>query len=368
MNVPGGGAERVLAAVASGLVVRGHEVAVLTFDPSGGVSYYPLHKRVQRIELGLGATSGPANLLITMRRVRAMRVAIQRYSPDVVIGFMHSMFVPLAFSMARLNTPLIASEHIVYQHYTSRKLQRILLWLVPWRATTILCVSEEAKATYPQFLRRHMEVVPNPVTLTVRDRADVSALSATRKRLLSVGRLEYQKDYMTLIEAFAQLADSQPAWDLKIIGEGSFRAQLEQKIAQFRLDDRISLPGTVQDISGEYRKAQLFVLPSRYESFSLSTAEALSYGLPVVGFSDCSAIGRLVRSGENGVLAEPGDNRAVSLAGALRPLLESAELRREMAARCQPLKEYSLENVLDQWEAFFNACTNRSPSLVARTS
>jgi len=54
MNNPGGGAERVLAEVACGLVARGHNVAVLSFDPPGGQSFYFLDSRIERIELGIG--------------------------------------------------------------------------------------------------------------------------------------------------------------------------------------------------------------------------------------------------------------------------------------------------------------------------
>jgi glycosyltransferase involved in cell wall biosynthesis len=284
-----------------------------------------------------------------------MRAAIRRHDPDVVIGFMHSMFIPLTLSLIGLNKPLIASEHIVYQHYATRRRERALLRLLPIRTATVLCVSEQAKATYPQFLQRHMGVIPNPVTIKVEARADVIAPSHQRKVLLSVGRLDPQKDFSTLVDAFARIADLRPDWDLRIVGEGELRSNLEQKIAQLDLERRISLPGVTQNISGEYQRAQLFVVPSRYESFSLSTAEALAHGLPVVGFVDCPAIDHLVRSGENGVLVEPGNDRSVSLATALLPLMSDPELRQRMAASCQAVEENNFDEILNQWETLFTS-------------
>ena len=350
MNNPGGGAERVLAAIASGFSERGHEVALLTSDAPGGRAYYPLHERIERIELGIGDTTVPSNLVVTIHRIAAMRSAIRRYSPELVVGFMHSTFIPLALSLAGLDIPLIASEHIVYQHYANRSLQRWLFWLVANQPALILCVSEEAKLTYPQVLRGRIKVVPNPVTIAIEARADVIASSQRRKILLSVGRLDPQKDHSTLIHAFSKIAECQPDWDLKIVGEGSLRRPLERQIAHLGLEARVSLPGTIRDISTEYRNAQLFVLPSRYESFSLSTAEALAHGLPVIGFSDCPAIGQLVKSNENGVLVRADGTRADSLAAALGSVMQDPELRRRLAIGARPVPDYALSNSLNRWE------------------
>ncbi|MGD9501084.1 MAG: glycosyltransferase family 4 protein [Methyloceanibacter sp.] len=350
MNNPGGGAERVLAAIASGFSQRGHEVALLSFDAPGGAAYYPLNGAIKRLELGIGDTTGPSGLFDTARRISAMRSVIQDYSPDLVVGFMHSMFLPLALSLAGLRIPLIASEHIVYQHYANRGLQRGLLWLLSNQSALMLCVSEEARSTYPKIFHDRIKVVPNPVTIAVEGRADVVAPSKNRKLLLSVGRFDSQKDHATLIEAFARVAGKHPDWDLRVVGDGSLREPLEQQIARLGLENRVSLPGSRREVASEYRDAQLFVLPSRYESFSLTTAEALAHGLPVVAFSDCPAIGHLIKSGENGVLVTAERSRVEPLADALDCLMRDPELRKRLAAGAQPLPEYSLGGVLNRWE------------------
>jgi glycosyltransferase involved in cell wall biosynthesis len=195
-----------------------------------------------------------------------------------------------------------------------------------------------------------MTIIPNPVTLDVTATADVFAHSRQRKLLLAVGRLDAGKDHATLIDAFAQVVTRAPDWDLRIVGEGILRPKLEEQITALGLKERISLPGAVKDVSKEYQNAQLFVIPSRYESFSLTTAEALAHGLPIIGFSDCPAIAQWVGSGENGVLVKPKGDRAKSLAAALLPLMESEELRGHLAAGSKLLEEYGLERVLERWE------------------
>lgn len=352
MDNPGGGVERVLAAVASGLVARGHDISVLSYDWPGGCSYYSLDPRITRISLGIGSTTLPSRFFVTLRRIAALRKCVDLYSPDVVVGFMHSMFIPLGFALLGKSIPIVASEHIVPEHYRQRPVQALLLCLTPYLTNRITCVSEQVRAAYPKFFQQHMVVVPNPVTVNAKGRADVSGLQKLRKVLLSVGRLDPQKDHATLINAFASIARDVPDWDLRIVGEGRLRPQLEAMVASLGLKGRVQLPGAVKDMDAEYISAQLFVLSSRYESFGLTTAEALSHGLAAAGFSDCPGTNELIRPGVNGDLAEGSGHRPSALAKTLMPLMQDGALRARLSKQSDAiLREHHIEKVCDRWEA-----------------
>lgn len=358
MDNPGGGAERVLADVASGLVARGHNVTVLSYDQTDGQSFYSLDPRVKRIRLSIGSIARPATILTTLQRMVALRRCVRAHRPDVVVGFMHSMFIPLGLALIGTSTPLVASEHIVPEHYRSRPSQAMLLRLTPYLAERITCVSEQAMNAYPRSLRKKMVVVANPITTKPEVRADVYGSQKRRKVLLSVGRLEPQKAHETLIEAFSQIASEVPDWDLKIIGEGQLRPKLEAMVAAFGLEGRVDLPGTTKDISSEYSSAQLFVLPSNYESFGLTTAEALAHGLPVVGYEDCIGTNQLIRPGVNGDLAAGGDCRPSKLATTLKPLMQDDALRLRLSKDSElDLCEHRIENVCNRWEAILDELT-----------
>lgn len=356
MNNPGGGAERVLAELASGLTARGYEVAVLTFDPPGGRSYYPLHPAVRRIELGIGDTTRSASIGETARRTLALRSQARAVAPDVAVGFMHSMFISLGLALLGTGIPLIASEHIVPEHYRTRPLQSALLRLTPLVAERITVVSDQVLASYPPSLRARMVAIANPVSVEPGQRADVGGERRNRKTLLCVGRFSAQKDHATLIAAFAWLAGRFPDWDLRLVGDGELRGALTAQVAALNLAERVQMPGVVRDLSAEYTAAQLFVLPSRYESFGLATAEALAHGLPAVGFADCAGTNELIRPGVNGALAtvdEPAadKDRAPALAAALEPLMASAEARLSLSRGEDALpSECTLPRVLDRWE------------------
>lgn len=354
MNNRGGGAERVLAEVTGGLIDRGYDISILSFDRPCGYSFYPLHSMINRIELGIGSISGPATVFSTIRRIVALRKNILKYKPDIVIGFMHSMFIPLGISMIGMSIPLIASEHIVPEHYRSRPLERLLLWLVPLMARRITCVSEQARCAYPPFVRKKMVAVSNPVHLDISGKADVTGEKAGRKILLSVGRLDPQKDHEILIDAFVKIARQLPDWDLRILGDGELRSKLELKVARLGMNDRIFLPGSTEKISDEYLSAQLYVQPSRYESFGLTIAEALSYGLPAIGFDDCKGTNELIRSGVNGDLADGRADRSTNLASTLRKHMKEDKLRVRLSQKTHDgLDRFGLTNVLDQWESLF---------------
>jgi len=354
MNLPGGGAERVLADTVNGLAVRGHEIQVLSFDRSGGRSFYALDRRIERLELGIGQTDRPATALETLRRIIAMRRVVVTVRPDVAVGFMHSMFIPLGLALIGSGVPVVASEHIVPEHYRTRPMQWALLRATPLFVRRLVCVSPEVRETYPAALRRRMTVIRNAVALPVSGRADV--VGPARKTLLSVGRLEPQKDHVTLVRAFAMLQAEHPDWDLVILGDGSLRSELEALVADQGLAGRVRLPGAIRDISSAYACAQLYVQPSRYESQGLSTVEALAHGLPAVGFRDCPGTNNVIRDGVNGALAEDGQDRALTLAGVLRPLMAQPNLRREMSAEAlKSVAHNQLDPILDAWEALLSS-------------
>lgn len=351
-----GGAERVFSIITGELVRRGHDVVIVTFDQPGTSSFYSLDSSIRRIELGIGDVTRNAGIIETLCRMRALRAVAKSEAPLIAIGFMHSMFILLALSLLGLGTSVIGSEHIVPEHYRSRPLQFLLFLLASPFLDKITVLSEAILVSYPRLIRRRMVVMPNPIIYPY-GKAKPSA-KKSRYILLSVGRLDAQKDQAILIHAFSYLADKWPEWNLKIIGEGPLRAELSSKIKEFGLLERVFLPGVTSDIDAEYLGADVFVIPSRYEAFGLVTAEAMSYGLPVVGFADCPGTNELINDSVCGILVVPAKNRAESLALALERLFANPTLRLQMGSAGAVTVErmVSISNIGDRWE---NLLTNK---------
>jgi glycosyltransferase involved in cell wall biosynthesis len=347
MDTSKGGAERVLADVTAGLKQRGHDVSVLTFDPPGGVSFYPLAPGIHRICLGIGDTRGKTSWPDAVKRMMTLRQNIQAEKPDIVIGFMHSMFVPLSFSLAGTGIPVIASEHIVPEHYRTRRFEFFLLLASSFFFKRMTVLSKKIGRSYPSILWPKTIVITNAV---MRPENIPPRQETGRHIILTVGRLEPQKDQHILIRAFQTLAAEYPQWDVHIVGEGALKDELQSLIRSAGLEGRVFLKDTTPDIFSVYAHADIFALPSRYESFGLAAAEAMICGVPAVAFADCPGVNELIHDGQNGFLVIR-KNDVVDFATALETLMKTPSLRRSMGDTArESMKIYDINTILDEWE------------------
>lgn len=348
-----GGAERIFCLLCSTLANRGHSVSVMTFEKPGSKSFFELSPNVKRIYLGVGDSSKKATLLETVKRIWALRGAIKKDRPDMVVGFMHSSFILAAFALFGLKMPLVGSEHIVPEHYKSRPLQFALFIFSSFFMQKITVVSETIKNSYPYVIRRKMSVMPNPISKkTTGIKLNRGASRKKTYSVINVGRLDVQKDQETLIRAFSKCKDYHGNWVLKIFGEGAERQRLEALISGLSMQNNIFMMGVKDDIEQEYRDADIFAITSRYESFGLVTAEAMVHGVPPVGFAACKGTNEIIIHNHSGILVPDGKDRIKSFSDALNFLISNPEIRQEMGrnASSQMENQFSLDKICHKWE------------------
>jgi GalNAc-alpha-(1->4)-GalNAc-alpha-(1->3)-diNAcBac-PP-undecaprenol alpha-1,4-N-acetyl-D-galactosaminyltransferase len=171
----------------------------------------------------------------------------------------------------------------------------------------------DASADYLRgYLGRPVIVIPSAV-----DRPPMSSdriVAQANRRIVGLGRLEHEKGFDRLLDAFSDLTVRAPEgeqdWSLRIIGEGSMRGQLESKVQQLGLSDRVSLPGWIRPVWSELSAATIFVLPSRYEGFPSALLEAMAVGVPSLSV-DCESGPRAVLTDNVNGLLVPNDLSAV---------------------------------------------------------
>ena len=352
----GGGAERVLSIVASGLAQRGHDVVVASADRPGNSELLRVRSRCpasvprrksRRVLAPCGAGCGCARSSCAIR-------------PDVAIGFMFAGYATLAAAAAGTGVPVVASEHTAFDHYRRRGVQARLLRSIPRRFSAFTIPSERVRLGYPPSVADRMTVIPNPLPKMVSDRRDPRA-NDERKRLLAVGNLREEKGHSVLIEAFSRIATDHPDWELRIVRGGSAQERP-------RAGDRNTGPeGTgrksresSRDIAAEYAAANLFVMPSSYESFGLATAEALASGLPAVGFADCPGTSEIIQDGVNGLLVQ-GPDRAEALAAGLSRLMGEPALLAEFSSRAPlTVADYEAEGIVMRWEELLQSVVSNA--------
>jgi len=175
-------------------------------------------------------------------------------------------------------------------------------------------------------------------------------------RLLSVGRVVYQKGFDLGAHALADLRTLD--WEWYIAGDGPYRPQLEMLMDELGVRDRVHFLGWLDRASliEWYRRANLFLFPSRHEGMPNAVLEAMAAGLPVIA-TRIAGNEELVVDGLSGALVPPQD--AAALREALRPLLVEEGLRRRMgqASFERVRQHYSWERSAQAYLSLFqNIC------------
>lgn len=357
-----GGVERMIVMLMNELVARGHEVDLLTWDLEKAEPFYSLRSEIVWHRLNLGDPKHRASTLTMIRRGHAVRAIVKHRKPNAIVCFQDGPFIAIRAYTWGLGVPVIASERNAphrFEHTSAARYQRVILQCFRL-AARVTIQWESYRPSYPGFLQDRIVCIPNPVPSAHRQAKPDVPGTGGRYRLLSVGRLSFQKNYGVLIQAFARLASRYPEWDLVIIGDGEQRATLEALITSLSLGERVTLPGTTDSIEAWYASSHLFCLSSRWEGFPNALAEALAHGLPAIGFSECAGIRDLIADGRSGILAA-GNGGVDALAVALERLMEDGELRRSMGLEAiKSVQPFRPDPVFSTWERLLSEVTREA--------
>ena len=166
--------------------------------------------------------------------------------------------------------------------------------------------------------------------------------------VISVGRLEKQKDFVTLIKAYKKVAALYPDWKLKIYGQGNRKDELQGLIERENLTTNIRLCGVTHTPFLEMKKAKIFVLSSFYEGFPNVLCEAMHAGLPCVSTKCECGPSELINDGKNGFLVQIGNIN--QMAEKIIALIENEKLRSSMGEEAERSTErLSREVICQKW-------------------
>ncbi len=159
------------------------------------------------------------------------------------------------------------------------------------------------------------------------------------------------KNQKLLIEAFAQVADEFPQWNVRLLGKNAtpYAADCRKMVRRMGLDGRVEFVGFTKDLHGEYSRAEFVAFPSTLEGFPLAILEAADFGLPVLAQCDLPGVMDIVRGGETGLVSDASPE---AYAEGLRLLMADELLRRRLGsgARSYCTSHYSRAAILDEWE------------------
>jgi glycosyltransferase involved in cell wall biosynthesis len=319
-SLRGGGAERIMVTLANAFAERGFKTD-LVLAKAEGPYLNDVSERVRVVDLGASrvATSLPA-LVRYLRRER----------PDAMLSALNhaNVIALLAKRLAWVKTRLVVSERnsltsslVHATSWRSGLVGHLMRWTYPWADGVIAVsngVADDLAATIG-LSRDRIDFVYNPINpsavLQLAEQPFQHPWFAPGEPpvVLGVGRLTAQKDFATLIRAFAQLRAHHHV-RLVILGEGELRPDLQSLVAELTLSEDVLIPGFVENPFVWMRQAAVFVLSSAWEGLPGVLLQAMSCGTPIVS-TDCpSGPCEILENGRWGRLVPVGDVDALSKA------------------------------------------------------
>lgn len=354
-----GGIERILVEKMNYLSkVYGYDVYMLTSDQGNHPIPYHLEDNVHFEDLNIRfhqqyQYSFLQRLWVArkLKRLYEKRLTerVRQIRPDIIICTTADHINSLG--KLKGSIPLVVESHsiclrtIENGHNWLRNKWYRFYYLKALSKADVLVALTEGDAAEWRKLHSHVVVIPNMVHMN-----DGAVSTLENKKVIFVGRFDYQKRPMEMIHIWEKIHPQHPDWQLDIYGEGEQQQELEDKAHSLGMNIVIHHP--TEQIFECYRESSIMVSTSLFEPFGLVIPEAMSCGLPVVSFDCPYGPASIISDGENGYLIPDGDEPV--FADKLSSLMNSCDLRRKMGrAGIMASKRYEANRIMPQWKKLF---------------
>ncbi len=362
-----GGAPRVFFDMANHFSELGHQVLAIYNDEREGEPHYQVNSDVQNHNLALpkkfkgikkhkllrevlraadkipGVTVkyNPVTLQWQKQAGEACSTLLNEFQADVVIAYHVSDLVSLQYARFASPKTLVMCHTDPSRVYHGLANYERAAWQ---QADAIQVLLPSYRAALEKSVSAPIEVIGNVVPqqeLT----ADLS-----QKRIIYLARIEKNKRQHLIVEALHRIDDAVRAgWTVALYGscnDLAYQQSVQALIEQYGLQKCVTLMGATSAPFDELATSSICAFPSAFEGFPLALTEAMSIGLPCVGFSECSGVNELMEHQKTGFLADNVDEFAHTLSR----LMESETLRREIGQAAQrSVARYSKDAIWDQW-------------------
>ena len=345
-SMSGGGAERVVSVLCNYFVEKDYKVSISLIDKDQ-IDY----KLNEKIYVDKSLLSNKKGIKRKIHRFNGIRKLLKSKPDAVFISFLSMYNLYTLAAATGMKRQIIVSERL-----DPRKSLQNRKWLFGVRnrlyakADRVVFQTIEAKAFFPEAVKKKGVIIANPL----KEGLPTRYAGVRRKEVVTFARLEPQKNYPLLIEAFEKFKDVYPEYTLAIFGKGSMEEKLKEIVKEKNMNSSVKFYGFCNTLHAQIKDAAMFVLPSDYEGLSNSMLEAMAIGLPVI-CTDCPPGGArmFIKDGENGLLVPVKD--ADAMLNAMCRIAENPEFADKLSANAEKVKEeLHVDSICEQWEQIIN--------------
>ncbi|MDO4526631.1 MAG: glycosyltransferase [Candidatus Saccharibacteria bacterium] len=341
-----GGAERVMSIIANHFADENDVVLVTDLPVVKNESNYTISKKVKCVCL---QPKSKMFLLKNWQRIKELRRIVKVNNADIVLSFLREQNYRMILATMGLKCKKCVSvRNDPNREYGSSWVNKKIANKIFGFADECVFQTNDAKRYFSKKIQKKSVIIANPI-----DEKFFKVKRAKQpKNIITVGRLEPQKNHKLLIESFARISDRIPDEKLLIYGDGSLRNELQKYIDELGLHDRVLLMGKFCDIEKELAKARLFVLSSDYEGMPNALMEAMAAGVPCVS-TDCPC------GGPRKLFCDKNSNNLVScsdakkMSEAMYKVMKENDLNVEVKKNCGTIVYYCTEKIMQKWGRLF---------------
>ena len=284
--------------------------------------------------------------------IHKVRAILMEEKIDLLIAC-GALYYPLAImACKKTKAKSICWEHTNPATSSDYKFQNLCRRYAVGKCSHFVVLTKSAE----QYYKQHFPACKNKITQIYNPIAEGVAMSkqynSDSRKIISVGRLSYPKNFERLISIAARILPQYPDWLWDIYGDGELKDSLQGLIDKNKLGAQLTLKGQVTDLYDRYSKYAFMVMTSRYEGFPMSLIEGAANRLPLISFDISTGPNEIISDGKNGYLVDPASDDYI--VERIQNLIENPTLRSAMSEEAYRTKDaYAIERILEQWNNLF---------------
>ncbi|MGH1880332.1 glycosyltransferase family 4 protein [Enterococcus casseliflavus] len=353
-GMPLGGAERVMATIANSFSEK-YSVTLVSLKKME--SKYELNEKVNyittngRVDKQTGVKRKFQLIRSGISSIFELKKIIEKENPDIILSFLDNAnyIVSILKKLFFKDKEVVISERNDVSQ--NSKLSIFIKKNLYKEVDTLICQTDFVGNYYINEMnidKEKISIIPNPLNMKAIYLGEIKKENA--KKIVAVGRLHKQKNYLLLLESFKIFSDKYPNYILEIYGEGPEREKLTIKIEELDLSNKVILKGTLKNPFLQIYDSSMYIMTSIYEGYPNALMEAMASGLPVICTNLPNGVSKeLIANGFNGYTVEYNSKE---LFYAMEKIILDSDksLNMKLNNRESALNRFNEKKILDIWE------------------